>query len=80
MCVLEIIWETIERNRTKENKCIIKGIIRWKILKRFKKIFQISTYILNDWEITKIILGETKVIQMKQKLIIISKKKNYITL
>jgi len=32
MCVLEIIWETIERNRTKENECIIKGMIRWKIL------------------------------------------------
>jgi len=30
MCVLEI-KETIERNRTKEIKCIIKGIIRWKI-------------------------------------------------
>jgi len=24
MCVLEIIWETIERNRTKKIKCIIK--------------------------------------------------------
>ena len=31
MCVLEIIWETIERYHTKEIKCIIKGIIRWKI-------------------------------------------------
>jgi len=31
MYVLEIIWETIERNRTKENKCIIKSMIRWKI-------------------------------------------------
>jgi len=31
MCVLETIWETIEWNCTKENKCIIKGMIRWKI-------------------------------------------------
>jgi len=31
MCVLETIWETTERNRTKEIKCIIKGMIRWKI-------------------------------------------------
>jgi len=31
MCVLETIWESIERNRTKENKCIIKDMIRWKI-------------------------------------------------
>jgi len=31
MYVLEKIWETIKRNHTKENKCIIKGMIRWKI-------------------------------------------------
>jgi len=31
MCVWETIWKIIERNRTKENKCIIKGMIRWKI-------------------------------------------------
>ena len=31
MCVLETIWETFEINRTKKNKCIIKGMIRWKI-------------------------------------------------
>ena len=31
MCVLETIWESTERNRTKENKCIIKDMIRWKI-------------------------------------------------
>jgi len=31
MYVLGTIWEAIERNRTKENKCIIKGMIRWKI-------------------------------------------------
>jgi len=31
MYVLEIIWETIERNRTKKNKYIIKDMIRWKI-------------------------------------------------
>jgi len=31
MCVLEIIWETNERNCTKKNKCIIKSMIRWKI-------------------------------------------------
>jgi len=41
--------ETIETNRTKENKYVIKGMIRWKISKRSKKIFQISTYILNGW-------------------------------
>jgi len=32
MYVLEIITETIERNRTKEIKYIIKSIIRWKII------------------------------------------------
>jgi len=31
MCVLETIWESTERNHTKENKCIIKDMIRWKI-------------------------------------------------
>jgi len=31
MWVLGTIWETIERNYTKKNKCIIKGMIRWKI-------------------------------------------------
>jgi len=31
MCILETILETIERNLTKKNKCIIKGMIRWKI-------------------------------------------------
>jgi len=31
MYVLETIWETIERNCTKENEYIIKGMIRWKI-------------------------------------------------
>jgi len=31
MCVLETIWETIERSLTKENKCRIKSMIRWKI-------------------------------------------------
>jgi len=31
MSVLETIWETIERNHTMRNKCIIKGMIRWKI-------------------------------------------------
>jgi len=31
MCVLETIWEIIEWNRTKENKCITKGMIRSKI-------------------------------------------------
>jgi len=30
MYVLETIWETIEINHTKENKCIINGMIRWK--------------------------------------------------
>jgi len=52
--------ETIEKNRTKENKCIIKDMIRWKISKRSKKTFQIWTYILNDWEITKIDLAKQK--------------------
>jgi len=34
MCVLlETIWETIEWNRTKEYKCLIKGMgmVKWKI-------------------------------------------------
>jgi len=31
MYVLETIWETIERNHIKENECIIKDMIRWKI-------------------------------------------------
>jgi len=31
MCVLKTTWETIEKNRTKKNKCIIKGMIKWKI-------------------------------------------------
>jgi len=39
MCVWEKIWKTIERNRTKENKCIIKSMIRWKIPQRSKKTF-----------------------------------------
>jgi len=51
MYVLEIIWETIERNRTKKNECIIKGMIRWKIPYTSKNTFQISTYIINGWEI-----------------------------
>jgi len=60
MCVWKTIWETIERNCTSKNKCIIKGMIRWKIPYRSKKIFQISTYILNGWEITKIVLPKQK--------------------
>ena len=51
------IRETIESNRTKKNKCIIKGVIRWKIS---KKTFQIVTYIFNGWEITKVILAKQK--------------------
>ena len=38
-------------------------MIRWKISKRSKrskKTFQISTYILNGWEITKIVLAKQK--------------------
>jgi len=31
MYVLKTIWETIERNYTKEKEFIIKGMIRWKI-------------------------------------------------
>jgi len=31
MCVLETILEIIERNHTKKNKCISKGMIRSKI-------------------------------------------------
>ena len=64
---METIWDTIERNCTKKNKCIIKGIIRWKLPKRSKKTFQISTYILNGWEIIKIVLAKKKiVIQIKK--------------
>jgi len=73
MCVLETIWKTIERNHTNENKCIIKGIIRWKIPYRSKKTFQILTYILNGWEINENCFSEIKVHQMKKKLIIIRK-------
>ena len=39
--------ETIGRNCTKKNRCIIMGMIRRKISQRSKKTFQISTYILN---------------------------------
>ena len=60
MCLINNL-ETIERNRTKENKCIIKGGIIWKISYRSKKNFQISTYILNGgWEITKNVLAKQK--------------------
>jgi len=31
MCILDTIWHTTESNHTKENKIIIKGMIRWKI-------------------------------------------------
>jgi len=31
-------------------------MISWKIYQRSKKTIQLSTYILNSWEITKIIL------------------------
>jgi len=44
----------------KKNKCIIKGMIRWKIPKRSKKTFQISTYIFSGWEITKIVLTKQR--------------------
>jgi len=77
MYVLEIIWETIERNRTKEIKCIIKDIIRWKIPWRSKKTFQISTYIFNGWKITKIILRNNRVLEIKQKSIIIIISKEF---
>ena len=43
MFVLETIWETMEWNRTNDNKSIIKCMIRWKIALRSKKTFQIST-------------------------------------
>jgi len=35
-------------------------MISWKISQRYKKTFKISTYILNGWEITKIILAKQK--------------------
>jgi len=35
-------------------------MIRWKIPHRSKKTFQISTYILNGWEIKKKYFSETK--------------------
>jgi len=50
MCVLETIWEIIEWNRKKKNKCIINGIIQWKIPKRSNKTFQISTYLIRNNE------------------------------
>ena len=46
MCFINNL-ETIGRNCTKKNKCIIKGMIKRKIFQRSKKTFQISTYILN---------------------------------
>ena len=58
MYVLETIWETIERNRTKKNKYIIKDMIRWKIPWTSKNTFQTSTYIRNGWEI--IVLAKQK--------------------
>jgi len=48
MYVLETIWETIERNRTKKNECIIKGMIRWKIPYISKNIFS-NINIYNQW-------------------------------
>jgi len=69
MCVLETIWETMERNLTKENKCIIKSMIRSKIPYRSKKTFQISIYILNGWEITKIVLAKQKSSSNETKII-----------
>jgi len=57
MCVLETIWENIEKIAQRK-KCIIKSMIRWKI--PYKKTFQMLTYILNGWEITKIILAKQK--------------------
>jgi len=59
MCLINNL-ETIERNHTKKNKYIFKGTIRWKISKRSKKTFQISTYTLNGWGITKIVLAKQK--------------------
>jgi len=43
-----------------KNKCIIKDMIRWKVHERFKENFQKSTYILNGWEITKIVSAKQK--------------------
>jgi len=40
MCVLEIIWETIERNRTKKIKCIIKVWSDEKYLRELGKLFK----------------------------------------
>ena len=40
MCLINNL-ETIGRNYTKKNKCIIKVMIRRKISQRFKKTFQI---------------------------------------
>jgi len=66
MYVLETIWGTIERNRTKENKYIIKGMIRWKIPWTSKNTFQTSTYILNGWEI--IVLAKQKCFSNETKI------------
>jgi len=40
MCILETIWETTEWNCTKKNKCLIKGIIRWKYLRNLIKLLK----------------------------------------
>jgi len=43
-------------------------MIRWKIPQRSKKTFQISTYILNGWEITKIVLEKQKSYSYETKI------------
>ena len=45
VCLLNNL-ETIGRNYTKKNKCIINGMIRRKTSQKSKKFYQISTYIL----------------------------------
>ena len=55
MCVLEIIWETIERNCTKEIKCIIKvwyeKYLRELIIKLCLKWLKLNRNIISDQKI-----------------------------
>jgi len=56
MCVLEIIWETIERNRTKKIKCIIKvwydeKYLRELIIKLCLKWLKLNRNIISDQNI-----------------------------
>jgi len=66
MCVLETIWYTIQQNCVKGNKCVIEGVMRWKVPwrsnKKISNIKLIELIIDNENCFRKI-----KVLQMKEK-------------